>query len=251
MPYERIQKFLASWGIASRRRIEEWIQRGRILLNSQPALPGAVIKENDEITVLGERKEPLYRATLRGVYDERKKTWLKRDFEYWMVNKPKGVLSSTSDPHHKIMVTKLVESTTRLFPVGRLDIDSEGLLLLTSDGELAHRLMHPRFGVKKKYAVTLDWPVSEEIISRIRKGGVMLEDGPTSRIDVKILSGRRLELVLYEGRKREIRRIFEKFGHRVVSLVRLSLGSLELGDLATGKTRARRPVSPTTCLKRG
>ncbi len=238
MPYERIQKYLASWGIASRRKIEDWIAQGKILLNSNPARPGDVIKEADEVIVLGERGNSLYRATLRGVYDECKKTWLKKDFEYWIVNKPRGVLSSTSDPHHKIMVTKLVESSSRLFLVGRLDIESEGLLLLTSDGELAHRLMHPRFGVKKRYLVALDWPASQETITRIKKGGVMLDDGPTSAIDVKVLSGRRLELVLSEGRKREIRRIFEKFGHRVISLVRLSLGSLELGDLATGKARA-------------
>ncbi len=207
-------------------------------MNSRPSQPGDVIRENDEVVVLDDRMHPFYRATLRGVYDERRKTWLKKKFEYWIVNKPRGVLSSTADPHHKIMVTKLVESSSRLYPVGRLDKESEGLLLLTSDGELAHRLMHPRFEVKKRYLVTIDWPVTQETLIQIKKGGVMLEDGPTSSIDVRIHSPRQLELTLNEGRKREIRRIFEKFGHHVVSLVRLSLGSLELGDLPSGKARA-------------
>lgn len=238
MPYDRIQKFLASWGVASRRKIEDWIVAGRILLNSKPARLGDAVRENDELIVRGERGEILYRATLRGVFDERRKIWLKKEYEYWIVNKPRGVLSSTSDPHHKIMVTKLVDSTSRLFPVGRLDKESEGLLLLTSDGDLAHRLMHPRFGVEKRYVVTLDWPVSQETISKIQEGGVMLEEGPTSPARVKIHSARRLEIILREGRKREIRRIFEKFGHQVVSLVRVSLGSLELGDLEQGKARS-------------
>ncbi|NLI97309.1 rRNA pseudouridine synthase [bacterium] len=233
----RIQKFLSSWGVASRRRIEEWIAGGRVLLNSSRANPGATIKEGDELVVLDACGKPSYRATLRGVYDERNCKWLNKECEYWMVNKPRGVLSSTKDPHHKMMVTALVASPARLYPVGRLDKESEGLLLLTSDGSLAHKLTHPRFGVSKKYHVTVDWPPTKETLAIIGKGGLKLEDGPAPPVSIKELSARRFELVLREGRKREIRRIFEALGHKVISLVRVAFGPLELGGLPTGKAR--------------
>ncbi|MBA7636810.1 Ribosomal large subunit pseudouridine synthase B [subsurface metagenome] len=231
----RIQKFLAGWGLASRRMIENWIRQGRVLINKKPAKLGDTLRGEDEIIVLDVDRTVLYRATLRGVYDERSSRWLKRGFEYWAVNKPRGVLASTRDPHHKNMVTHLVPSSTRVFPVGRLDKESEGLILLTSDGDLCHRLTHPRFGVIKRYQVTLDWPVSEETIAAVEKGGVMLDEGPTLPAKVKVISSRCLELSMREGRKREIRRIFERFGHRVVRLVRVGFGPIELGDLPPGK----------------
>ncbi|MBD3286446.1 pseudouridine synthase [candidate division WOR-3 bacterium] len=233
----RIQKFLAVWGIGSRRMIESWMRQGRILLNGKQAKLGAILRENDEVVVLGSRGNRLYRATLRGVYDVENQRWLKPGFEYWIVNKPRGVLTSTRDPHHKRMVTHLVPSSNRLFPVGRLDKDSEGLLLLTSDGKLCHKLTHPRFGVKKRYHVTLDWPPQEATIDAIQKGGVALEDGETLPAEVKKIGSRRLQIVMQEGRKREIRRLFAYFGHRVVTLTRVSFGPLVLGNMPPGSAR--------------
>lgn len=232
----RLQKFLASWGIASRRKIEEWIVQGRVLLNGRKAKLGDSLRDKDEILVRDIDGTLLYRATLRGIYDEQQKKWLKGGFEYWALHKPRGVIASTKDPHHKRMVTRLLPSDARVFPVGRLDKESEGLILLTSDGELCHRLTHPRFGVSKRYHITLDWPPSAETIAAIEKG-IMLDDGPTLPIRVKTLSPRLLEFSLREGRKREIRRIFEHFGHRVIRLVRVAFGPIELGDLPQGKAR--------------
>jgi len=232
----RVQKFLANWGVASRRTIEEWIEQGRILINGREAKLGDSLRERDEILVLDIDQTVLYRASFRGVYDERQKRWLGRGFEYWAVNKPRGVLASTRDPHHKNMVTHLVPTSGRVFPVGRLDKESEGLILLTSDGELCHRLTHPRFGVIKRYQVTLDCPPSSKTIAAIKKG-VMLDDGPALPVGVKVASPRILELSLREGRKREIRRMFERFRHRVIKLVRVAFGPVKLGGLAPGKAR--------------
>jgi len=213
------------------------MREGRVLLNGKPAKPGATLRENDEVAVLDEDGTPLFRGGLRGIRDERTRRWLKKGFEYWMLNKPRGVLASTRDPHHRRMVTHLVPSAARLFPVGRLDRESEGLLVLTSDGELCHKLTHPRFGVPKRYEVTLDWPPQEATLEAIRMGGVELEDGPTLPIRVRRLAPRRLELTMREGRKREIRRLFAHFGHRVVRLVRVAFGPLKLGTLPAGKAR--------------
>jgi len=233
----RLQKFLAERGVGSRRAIEEWISQGRILCNGEKASLGQRLAEKDEILVLDGRGFELYRATMRGVYDERAKTWLEPGFEYWIVNKPRGVITSTRDPHHSRMVTHLVHSKQRLFPVGRLDKESEGLVLLTSDGELCHRLIHPRFGVRKRYEVTLDWQPQRQILEEIARGGVPLEDGPTLECAVRVISPRRLEITMREGRKREIRRVFEHFGHKVIRLRRVALGPLELGNLAIGNAR--------------
>lgn len=233
----RLQKFLAGWGIASRRMIEDWMREGRVILNGRRARPGDVLKDADELLVLDIDGSTLYRASLRGVYDVKAKCWLKHKFEYWALNKPRGVIASVRDPHHKRMVTHLVASSSRLFPVGRLDIDSEGLILLTSDGELCHLLTHPRFGVKKRYEVMVDWPLEKAAIEAIRRGGVILEDGPTMPVGIKALATRRLEIVMREGRKREIRRLMEHFGRRVVKLVRVAFGPIELAGLASGSAR--------------
>ncbi|MBN2379995.1 rRNA pseudouridine synthase [candidate division WOR-3 bacterium] len=236
-----MHKFLAGWGIGSRRKIEEWIKEGRILKNGKRAKVGDRLGAEDEIFVLDRIGTRLYRATLRGVFDERNKCWLKPGFEYWIVNKPRGTLSSTRDPHHSRMVTHLVHSSQGLFPVGRLDKESEGLMILTSDGELCNKLTHPRFEVHKRYEVTLDWPPDHATLVAIEKGGVVLEDGPTLPIDVRTVSPRRLELTMREGRKREIRRLFAHFGHRVVRLRRVAFGPLTLKDIPPGSSR---PLTP-------
>lgn len=195
------------------------------------------MRENDEVVVADLDGKILYRGSLRGMYDEVRNKWLKPGFEYWALNKPRGVLASTRDPHHKNMVTHLIPTNARIFPVGRLDKDSEGLLLMTSDGNLCHRLTHPRFGVFKTYQVSLDWPASPATLSAISRGGIKLEDGPTLPVKIKKISPRVLELQMREGRKREIRRIFSYFGHKVVRLVRVAFGPIELGNLAPGEAR--------------
>jgi 23S rRNA pseudouridine2605 synthase len=156
--------------------------------------------------------------------------------EVWVVNKPAGVVSTAREPGERPAVVELVDSDARLYPVGRLDADSTGLLLLTNDGELANRLTHPRHEVAKTYRVRLGRPIAERDLGRLRRG-VKLEDGPTGAAEVKRLGEREIEIVLREGRNRQVRRMTEAVGNRVVALRRLGFGSLRLGRLAEGGAR--------------
>jgi 23S rRNA pseudouridine2605 synthase len=156
--------------------------------------------------------------------------------EVWAVNKPRGVVSTAREPGRRRAVTDLVDSERRLYPVGRLDADSTGLILLTNDGELANRLTHPRYGVPKTYLAELARPPSEEDLDRLRQG-VRLEDGPTAPAEVERLDERRLELTIREGRKRQVRRMAAAIGNEVEELTRIRVGSLDLGDLRRGEAR--------------
>jgi 23S rRNA pseudouridine2605 synthase len=156
--------------------------------------------------------------------------------EVWAVNKPKGVVSTAREPGRRRAVTELVDSVGRLYPVGRLDADSTGLILLTNDGELANRLTHPRYGVPKTYLVELARPPSEDDLDRLRSG-VRLEDGQTAPAEVDRLGERQLEITIREGRKRQVRRMAEAVGNEVEELTRTRIGSLELGDLRRGEAR--------------
>lgn len=156
--------------------------------------------------------------------------------EVWAVNKPAGVVSTAREPGERPAVVELVDSPARLYPVGRLDADSTGLLLLTNDGALANRLTHPRYGVAKTYRARLHRPPSERDLERLRRG-VELDDGPTAPAEVTQTGGREIELVLREGRNRQVRRMVEAVGNRVVSLRRVRFGSLALGRLAVGGSR--------------
>lgn len=160
--------------------------------------------------------------------------------EVWAVNKPVGVVSTAKEPGRRKAVVELVDSEARLYPVGRLDVDSTGLLLLTNDGELANRLTHPRYEVEKTYEVELKRPPSEGELRRLA-GGVELEDGPTAPAEVHRRGGRAIEVVLREGRKRQIRRMAEAVGNEVVALRRLRIGPIALGDLPEGSSR---PLTP-------
>jgi 23S rRNA pseudouridine2605 synthase len=159
--------------------------------------------------------------------------------EVWAVNKPVGVVSTAREPGRRKAVVDLVDSEARLYPVGRLDADSSGLLLLTNDGELANRLTHPRYEVEKAYRVELARPPSEADLRRLA-GGVELEDGPTAPTTVRRLGERQVEIVLREGRNRQVRRMAEAVGNRVVSLRRVRFGPIELGDLPEGRSRPLR-----------
>jgi pseudouridine synthase len=154
-----------------------------------------------------------------------------------VVNKPKGYLSACHRGHEEgYLVTELVDLPVRLFPVGRLDRESEGLLLLTNDGDLTLRLTHPRYEVEKEYEVELEHVISPEALARLRQG-VELEDGPAKPRQVKRLGARRLRIVMAEGRKREVRRMLAAVGLDVVRLVRVRVAGLELGGLGSGKWR--------------
>jgi len=156
--------------------------------------------------------------------------------EVWAVNKPVGVVSTAREPGSRPAVVELVDSKARLYPVGRLDVDSSGLLLLTNDGELANRMMHPRYEVPKAYEATLARPPGERDLRQLAEG-VELDDGPTAPAEVRRLGERAIELVLREGRNRQVRRMAEAIGNEVVSLRRVRCGPVELGSLGQGEAR--------------
>jgi len=156
--------------------------------------------------------------------------------EVWAVNKPAGVVSTAREPGERPAVVELVESAARLYPVGRLDADSTGLLLLTNDGALANRLTHPRYGVAKTYLARLGKPPTDKDLQRLRRG-VELEDGPTAPAEVNRVARQEIEIVLREGRNRQVRRMVEVVGNRVVALKRIGFGPLALGRLASGGAR--------------
>jgi len=156
--------------------------------------------------------------------------------EVWAVHKPAGVVSTAREPGKRPAVVELVDSRARLYPVGRLDVDSTGLILLTNDGELANRLTHPRYEVRKVYRVKLRRPPGEGDLRRLA-GGVELEDGRTAPAEVRRMGEREIEVVLREGRNRQVRRMAEAVGNDVVALRRVRFGPIELGKLAEGGSR--------------
>lgn len=225
MALERLQKFMARCGVASRRACETTIAEGRVRVN------GRVVREP------GTKIDP---ATDRVEVDGRILT-PPEELVYIALHKPRGYVTTVHDPQGRPTVMDLVQDAgARVYPVGRLDADSEGLLLLTSDGRLAHRLMHPRYGVEKRYRVTVQGTVSDEALQMLAEG-VPLEDGMTAPARVRLLArgGRRsvLEITLSEGRKRQVRRMCRHVGHPVVRLVRTAVGPVELGALPPGACR--------------
>ncbi|TMK57131.1 MAG: rRNA pseudouridine synthase [Actinobacteria bacterium] len=214
----RLAKFLAHAGVASRRKAEEIIAKGLVTVGGEVVTdPARDVGEGDDVRVNG---APVG-AEAR---------------EVWAVNKPAGVVSTAREPGSRPAVVELVRTEARLYPVGRLDADSTGLLLLTNDGELANRLTHPRYEVSKTYRVQLREAISDRDLDRLCKG-VELEDGPTGTAKVKRLGKREIEITLREGRNRQVRRMLEAVGNRVTSLRRVSFGPLNLGDLPEGKAR--------------
>jgi len=214
----RLAKFLAHGGVASRRKAEEIIAKGVVTVGGEVVTdPARDVEAGDEVRVNGQ----LVAAEAR---------------EVWAVNKPDGVVSTAREPGARPAVVELVETEARLYPVGRLDADSTGLLLLTNDGELANRLTHPRYEVPKTYRARLRAPISERDLERLR-GGVELEDGPTGPAEVKRLGDREVEITLREGRNRQVRRMLEAVGNKVVGLRRVAFGPLRLGGLKVGDAR--------------
>ncbi len=214
----RLAKYLAHAGVASRRKSEEIIAAGRVRVGGKVITdPAFGVESGDEVRVDGHQVEPEGR-------------------EVWMVNKPLDVISTADEPGKRVAVVDLVNSSARLYPVGRLDADSTGLILLSNDGELANRLTHPRYEVEKTYRVKLKKPIRDEAIDQLQKG-VRLEDGITAPASVRKLGDQEIEITIHEGRNRQVRRMAEAVGNEVISLQRISLGSLKLGRLGIGKCR--------------
>jgi 23S rRNA pseudouridine2605 synthase len=216
----RLAKFLSNNGVASRRAAERLVRAGHVSVGGETVLdPARDVGDEDRVELDG---RPLQLETARVVY---------------AVNKPVGVVSTVSDPQRRRTVVSLVPSELRLYPVGRLDADSTGLILLTNDGELAYRLTHPSFEVDKTYRVLLaQGPVNEATLRALR-AGVELDDGPTAPARVVRIAPDTLELTIHEGRKRQVKRMCEHVGHPVLTLTRVRFGPLRLGDLAPGAHR--------------
>jgi 23S rRNA pseudouridine2605 synthase len=218
----RLAKYLAHAGVASRRTAERLIEEGRVSIDGavarDPARDVAAVG-GPQVSVDG---RPLGGPEERVVY---------------ALNKPPGVLSTAHDPQGRPTVVDLVEEPRRLYPVGRLDADTAGLILLTNDGELAHRLTHPRFEVPKTYRARLAGGRAGEQALRALREGVMLEDGLSGPAQVRRLRGEEIEITIREGRNRQVRRMCDAVGHPVLSLERVRMGSLELGALAAGAHR--------------
>jgi 23S rRNA pseudouridine2605 synthase len=222
----RLAKFLAHAGVSSRRHAERLVTGGRVRVDGRVVTdPARDVDERNEIEVDGTfvRPEPL---------------------EYHVVHKPAGVVSTAHDPEGRPKVIDMVESAARLYPVGRLDVDSTGLVLLTNDGALANRLMHPRYEVPRTYRAIVTGGPSKRSLQALRNG-VALEDGRTRPAVVSVLTspGREstLEITIHEGRNRMVRRMLEAVGHPVRALERVAFGPLELGRLRPGDSRKVRP----------
>jgi 23S rRNA pseudouridine2605 synthase len=220
---EKLQKVLAARGVASRRAVEALIADGRVTVNGAVVALGArVDREQDVIEVDG---------VLVSV---------RSGLVHYLLNKPAGVVSTARDPYGRPTVVQLVPVEPRVFPVGRLDADTEGLLLLTNDGELAHRLSHPRFGIEKEYLAHVDGPLTAGDLRRLREG-VDLEDGRTAPARASQPQPGLVRLTIHEGRNRQVRRMLAAVGHPVLRLVRVRFGPLADRRLALGEWRVLRP----------
>lgn len=214
----RLARFLAHCGIASRRKAEEIVRSGRVTVAGKVVTdPARDVTEADPVQVDGV-----------GISVEPR--------EVWMLNKPLDVISTADEPGRRVAVVDLVPSRARLYPVGRLDADSTGLILLTNDGDLAQRLTHPSYGVPKTYRVELRSRVTDRQIAGLEQG-VILDDGPTTPATVRAVGSNEIEITISEGRNRQVRRMVEAVGNGVVRLKRIAFGSLRLGRLGEGKYR--------------
>ena len=217
---ERVQKVLARAGVGSRRVCDELVAAGRVDVNGAPAK-------------VGQRVDPrVDRVAVDGV-----PVAVAPDLVYLVLNKPAGVVTTASDPQGRTTVLDLVPATPRVFPVGRLDFETEGLILLTNDGELAHRLTHPSRGVPKEYLAEVEGSPGAGALRRLREG-IELDDGPTAPAVVGTVAPGVLRVVVHEGRNRQVRRMLEAVGHPVRRLVRTRIGPLSDSRLVPGGWRA-------------
>jgi pseudouridine synthase len=213
----RLNAYLARAGVASRRGSDQLIKAGRVRVNGEPGQLNTFVEAGDAVEVDGRRVEL-------------------QQLAYVLLHKPPGVVTTARDPRGRPTVVGLVEHEARVVPVGRLDADTTGALLLTNDGPLAHRLAHPRYGVEKVYEADVEGEPSDEALRRLAEG-VELDDGPTAPARVRRLGPSRLELTLHEGRKHQVKRMCQAVGHAVTRLHRSRYGGLGLGDLPPGAWR--------------
>jgi len=217
----RLNAYLARAGVASRRRADELIRDGRVVVNGEPGELNTRVRSGDVVEVDG---SPV----------------AAHDLAHVLLHKPPGVVTTASDPHGRPTVVELVDHPARVVPVGRLDADTTGVLLLTNDGQLAHRLAHPRYGVAKVYEAEVEGKPGEEALEALRTG-VELEDGTTAPAEARLLGTDGgpavIELTLHEGRKHQVKRMCEAVGHPVLRLHRSRYAGIELGDLAASEWR--------------
>ena len=213
----RLNAYLARAGVASRRGADELIKAGRVTVNGEPGQLNSFVDGEARVEVDG---RPVARQELA----------------YVLLHKPAGVVTTARDPQGRPTVVELVEHASRVVPVGRLDADTTGALLLTNDGELAHRLAHPRYGVEKTYVVDVEGEPSDEAIRALAEG-VELDDGPTAPAKARRLGRSRVELVLHQGRKHQVKRMLAEVGHPVVRLHRSRYAGLAVEGLGPGESR--------------
>jgi 23S rRNA pseudouridine2605 synthase len=213
----RLNAYLARAGVASRRKADEVIKAGRVTVNGEAGQLNTFVQATDDVRLDGEQLA-------------------KQKLAYVLLNKPAGVVTTMSDPQGRPTVVDLVRHASRVVPVGRLDADTTGALLLTNDGDLAHTLAHPRYEVDKVYEVECWKQPTDAELQRLRDG-VELDDGPTRPAEVRRLDGARIELTIHEGRNRQVKRMFEAVGHRVRRLHRSRYAGLMLDGLAPGEWR--------------
>ncbi|HJQ50163.1 MAG TPA: pseudouridine synthase [Gaiellaceae bacterium] len=217
----RLNAFLARAGVASRRRADELIKAGRVNVNGEPGQLNTVVGAHDRVEVDGEE---VARQRLR----------------YVLLHKPAGVVTTARDPQGRPTVVELVPEKPRVVPVGRLDVDTTGALLLTNDGRLAHRLAHPRYGVEKTYVAEVEGEPDEDALRQLREG-IELDDGRTAPARARRLGPSRVELVLHEGRKHQVKRMLAAVGYPVTRLHRSEYAGLTLGGLEPGACRELEP----------
>jgi 23S rRNA pseudouridine2605 synthase len=218
----RLNAYLARSGVASRRRADELIKAGRVTVNGEPGQLNSVVGAHDRVRVDGQEVA-------------------RQRLAYVLLHKPAGVVTTARDPQGRPTVVGLVPHAPRVVPVGRLDADTTGALLLTNDGHLAHRLAHPRYGVEKTYVADVEGDPDEDALRRLREG-VELDDGPTAPARARRLDSGRVELVLHEGRKHQVKRMLAAVGHPVTRLERSAYAGLTVEGLEPG---AWRELTPT------
>jgi pseudouridine synthase len=226
----RLNAYLARAGVASRRKADELIKSGRVRVNGEPGQLNTFVQSTDRVEVDG---EPVAKQRLA----------------HLLLYKPAGVVTTARDPQGRRTVVDLVPREPRVVPVGRLDADTTGALLLTNDGDLAHRLAHPRYGVEKTYVADVEGEPTDDTIERLARG-VELEDGPTAPAHARRLGRSRVELTIHEGRNRQVRRMLEAVGHPVRRLHRSVYAGLRLEGLEPGAWRELEP-SEVERLRRG